>query len=55
MLRQRGFEVLEAADGSVAINLLRANRGKIDVILLDMTIPGASSREFVAEAANSRL
>ena len=55
MLRQRGFEVLEAAYGSVAINLLRANRGKIDVILLDMTIPGASSREFVAEAANSRL
>jgi two-component system cell cycle sensor histidine kinase/response regulator CckA len=54
MLRQRGFEVLEAADGSVAINLLRANRGKIDVILLDMTIPGASSREVVAEGANVR-
>ena len=54
MLRQRGFEVLEAADGSVAINLLRANRGKIDVILLDMTIPGAYSREVMAEAANSR-
>jgi CheY-like chemotaxis protein len=54
MLRQRGFEVLEAADGSVVINLLRANRGKIDVILLDMTIPGAYSREVMAEAANSR-
>jgi len=54
MLRKRGFEVLEAANGSVAINLLRANRGKIDVILLDMTIPGASSREVVAEAANVR-
>jgi DNA-binding NarL/FixJ family response regulator len=27
---------------------------KIDVILLDMTIPGASSREVVAEAANVR-
>jgi signal transduction histidine kinase len=54
MLRRNGFKVLEAANGSAAINLLRANRDKIDVILLDMTIPGASSREVVAEAAQSR-
>ena len=53
MLRKRGFEVLEAANGSAAINLLRANSGKIDVILLDMTIPGASSGEVVAEAAQA--
>ena len=51
MLRKTGFAVLEADNGSAAINLLRANRGKIDVVLLDMTIPGASSREVVAEAA----
>ena len=51
MLRKKGFAVLEAANGSAAINLLRANQGKIDVVLLDMTIPGASSREVVAEAA----
>src|SRR5262249_54483412 len=54
MLRNNGFEVFEAADGSVAIHLLRANRGKIDVILLDMTIPGASSQEVVAEAVSVR-
>jgi PAS domain S-box-containing protein len=53
-LRKNGFDVFEAADGSSAIHLLRANQGLIDVILLDMTIPGASSREIVAEAANSR-
>jgi len=53
MLRKRGVEVLEAANGSAAIDLLRANRGKIDVILLDMTIPGASSREVVAEAVQT--
>jgi CheY-like chemotaxis protein len=40
MLRWNKFEVLEAADGSSAIDLLRAGGGKIDVILLDMTIPG---------------
>ena len=54
MLRKKGFEVLEAADGSAAIDLLRASGRKIDVMLLDMTIPGASSHEVVAEAAKAR-
>jgi DNA-binding NtrC family response regulator len=53
MLRSTGFEVLEASNGSIAIELLRGN-GKIDVILLDITIPGASSREVVADAAHVR-
>jgi signal transduction histidine kinase/CheY-like chemotaxis protein/ligand-binding sensor domain-containing protein len=54
MLRRLGVSVLGAADGTTAIELLRANRGKIDVILLDMTIPGASSHEVMAEATQSR-
>jgi signal transduction histidine kinase len=54
MLRKTGFEVLEAADGTVAIDLLRANGSKVTVILLDMTIPGASSAEIVAEAAKAQ-
>jgi len=54
MLRKTGFEVLEAADGSSAIDHLRADGAKIDAILLDMTIPGASCREVVAEAAHAR-
>jgi len=54
MLRKNGFEVFEAADGFLAIDLLRANGSKIDAILLDMTIPGASSREVLAEAARVR-
>jgi DNA-binding NtrC family response regulator len=54
MLRRRGFEVLEAGDGFSAISLLRTNAGRIDVILLDLTIPGASSDEVVAEAAQIR-
>lgn len=53
-LYKNGFEVFEAADGSSAIDLLRAHGGRIDVILLDMTIPGASSREVVAEAVKVR-
>jgi len=54
MLRKIGFEVLEAADGTSAIGLLRANGDRIDTVLLDMTIPGASSREVVEAAANVR-
>jgi CheY-like chemotaxis protein len=54
MLRKCGFEVLEADDGTSAIDLLRANGARIDAVLLDMTIPGASSREVVEAAANVR-
>jgi PAS domain S-box-containing protein len=53
VLRKAGFEVLEAADGSSAIDRLRADGSRIDMILLDMTISGASSHEVVAEAANA--
>ena len=54
MLRRRGFEVFEAGDGSAAITLLRANADRIDVILLDLTIPGASSHDVVVETAQLR-
>ena len=54
MLQKGGFSAIAAADGATAIELLRADPGKIDVMLLDMTIPGASSREVVAEAAQTR-
>ena len=54
MLQRAGFSVLGAADGASAIEILRGNSGKIDVILLDMTIPGASSSEVLAEAAQTR-
>jgi two-component system, cell cycle sensor histidine kinase and response regulator CckA len=53
MLRNTGFKVLEAANGSAAINLLHGHEGKIDVILLDATIPGASSHEVVSEAVQA--
>jgi PAS domain S-box-containing protein len=51
MLRKRGFEVYEAADGDAAIDLFREHGRGIDAILLDMTLPGAGGREIVAEAA----
>jgi signal transduction histidine kinase/CheY-like chemotaxis protein len=54
MLRKNGFEVFEAADGSSAIDLLHANSDKIDLLLLDMTIPGSPSRDVVAEATKRK-
>ena len=53
-LRRSGLEVLETANGSAAIEILRASGNKIDVILLDMTIPGSSSDEVAAEYARVR-
>jgi hypothetical protein len=47
MLRKSGLEVLKAASGSAAIDLLRANGGEIELILL--TSP------FLAVAANKSL
>jgi two-component system, cell cycle sensor histidine kinase and response regulator CckA len=54
MLRKTGFKVLEAADGSSAIELLGTHGREIDLILLDMIIPGASSQEIVVEASRIR-
>jgi nitrogen-specific signal transduction histidine kinase/CheY-like chemotaxis protein len=54
MLRKKGFEVLEAANGSTAIDLLCANSDRIDAILLDMTLPGHSSKEVLGEASRLR-
>jgi signal transduction histidine kinase len=53
-IRNAGFEVLEAAHGSVAIDLVRASGSKIDVMLLDMAFPGATSQDVVAQAAQVR-
>jgi two-component system, cell cycle sensor histidine kinase and response regulator CckA len=54
MLRKKGFSVMEAPNGAAAIELLRAHENEVGVILLDMTIPGASSREVYEEALRLR-
>jgi PAS domain S-box-containing protein len=54
VLRKIGSKVLEAADGSRAIELLRAQAIQIDLILLDLTIPGPSSHDVLEVAAQAR-
>jgi PAS domain S-box-containing protein len=53
MLRRNGLSVLEAADGNTAITAIRGDSA-IDVLVLDVTIPGIPSREVLAEAKRLR-
>jgi len=45
-LRRRGFSVIEASNGSEAMLVLGTHKDEIDGVLLDVTIPGTSSREI---------
>lgn len=54
MLSKLGFSVVEAGDGSKAIELFRGHKDDIDVVLVDLTIPGTSSREIILEARRIR-
>src|SRR5262249_8492246 len=54
MLRKVGFSVIEASNGSVALELISAHKEDLDMILLDITLPGLSSREVFEEARRLR-
>jgi signal transduction histidine kinase len=54
MLRMVGCSVVEAGNGSAAIELVRAAEQPIDVILLDLTMPGATAREVLDEVHRNR-
>jgi two-component system, cell cycle sensor histidine kinase and response regulator CckA len=54
MLRKRGFCVVDASDGSAGMKLFRANERKIDVVLLDLTLPGMTGREVLEEMRGLR-
>jgi PAS domain S-box-containing protein len=54
MLRRNGFGVVEAADGTEALATISAHKERIDVVLLDVTLPGAPSRDVLAEVRRVR-
>jgi two-component system cell cycle sensor histidine kinase/response regulator CckA len=49
MLRRNGFSVLDAGDGSAGVDLFRVYAADIDVVLLDVTLPGMPSREVLTQ------
>jgi len=54
MLRNAGFSVIEAMDGSAALDRLRGHKSPIDVLFLDVTLPGTPSHEILEEAKRLR-
>jgi PAS domain S-box-containing protein len=54
MLHRAGLSVIEAIDGSAALEAIRSPKSTIDVLLLDMTLPGVPSREVFEEAKRLR-
>jgi DNA-binding NtrC family response regulator len=53
-VRKAGGGVTEAADGSVALDVIRDKQRPIDVLILDTTIPKISSWEVLAECKSLR-
>jgi two-component system, cell cycle sensor histidine kinase and response regulator CckA len=45
----KGFTVIETADGKAGVDLFRQNVREIDVVLLDLNLPGMSVREILGE------
>ena len=54
MLRKKGLGVIEAFDGFSALELIHAHKDEIDVMLLDVTLPGMSGREVFEQALRLR-
>ena len=54
VLRRKGFSVLQASDGTSALEVIRTCKDRIDLMLLDIMLPGASSREVFEEAERLR-
>jgi PAS domain S-box-containing protein len=45
VLEAAGYEVLEAEDGADAVDLFRREHGRIDLVILDLTMPRLSGRD----------
>jgi DNA-binding response OmpR family regulator len=46
--------VIQATNGSAALELIKSDENHIDAMLLDVTLPGASSREVLEETRQLR-
>jgi DNA-binding response OmpR family regulator len=53
-LRQAGFQVLEAADGTEALSVAEAHHGALDVLLTDAVMRGLSGPTLAAKLRERR-
>jgi len=49
VLEVSGYQIWEAADGSEALNIWKANTGKIDLLLTDIIMPGGLNGRDLAD------
>ena len=49
LLSQKGYRVLEAADGAIALRLAGGHVGEIDLVLTDVAMPNLGGRGMVEE------
>jgi two-component system, cell cycle sensor histidine kinase and response regulator CckA len=54
ILRESGYEVLEAANGAQALKLNRDYTGAIDLLLVDLMMPGVKGREVAGQLCSHR-
>jgi signal transduction histidine kinase/ActR/RegA family two-component response regulator len=54
ILRQKGFNVLEASDGGAALEALQEYGGPVDLILTDIVMPGVNGVELADRAGQLR-
>jgi PAS domain S-box-containing protein len=54
ILRRSGITVFEASNGETAVELFRANTEIINVVLLDLTLPGMHGSEILRELRRMR-
>ena len=50
-LQQLGYEVLAAESGEVALKICEEHRGRIDLVLTDLVMPGMGGHELAGELA----
>ncbi|MDB5524737.1 MAG: sensory box protein [Rhizobium sp.] len=53
ILNELGYKVVEASDGNAALNIL-ASRGKIDLLISDVGLPGLNGRQLAEIALKTR-
>jgi two-component system cell cycle sensor histidine kinase/response regulator CckA len=54
MLQELGYHVLAAADGKKALELFRKNSDRVDLIIMDVVMPGISGPEVYARISELR-
>lgn len=54
ILRARGYNVLEAANGAAALDVAREYEGEIHLVVTDVIMPGMSGNELVTQLKTTR-